>query len=91
MNMTPELVTHCINETMKTTLLISAPMLISGLIGGLIVAIFQAVTQIQEMTLTFIPKILAVAFALLIFCPWMTNVLKDFGIRIFTNIPFYIR
>lgn len=91
MNMTTELVIQCINETMKTTLLISAPMLISGLIGGLIVAIFQAVTQIQEMTLTFIPKILAVAFALLIFCPWMINVLKDFGIKVFTNIPVYIR
>ena len=58
--MTMELIIQCINETMKTALLISAPMLIIGLLAGLMVAIFQAVTQIQEMTLTFIPKIVGV-------------------------------
>ena len=89
--MTTDLVIQCINETMKVALLISAPMLITGLIAGLLVAIFQAVTQIQEMTLTFIPKILGVAVALLIFCPWMINVLKDFGTKLLLNIPFYIR
>jgi flagellar biosynthetic protein FliQ len=89
--MTTELVVQCINETMRVALLISAPMLITGLIAGLLVAIFQAVTQIQEMTLTFIPKIVGVAIALLIFSPWMVNVLKDFGTKLLVNIPFYIR
>ncbi len=89
--MTTELAIQFVNETLKIALLISAPMLISGLIGGVLVAIFQAVTQIQEMTLTFIPKVLAVAIALLIFFPWMVTTLKDFAIRIFLNIPFYIR
>ena len=89
--MTTDLVIQCINETMKVALLISAPMLITGLIAGILVAIFQAVTQIQEMTLTFIPKIVGVAIALLIFSPWMINVLKDFGTKLLLNIPFYIR
>jgi len=89
--MSTDLVIQCINETMKVALLISAPMLVTGLIAGLMVAIFQAVTQIQEMTLTFIPKILGVALALLFFCPWMINILKDFGTKLLINIPFYIR
>ena len=89
--MTTELVVQFINETMKVALMISAPMLITGLIAGLFIAIFQAVTQIQEMTLTFIPKIVGVAVALIIFCPWMINILKDFGTKLLVNIPFYIR
>ena len=89
--MTTELIVQCVNETMRVALLISAPMLITGLIAGLLVAIFQAVTQTQEMTLTFIPKILGVAISLLIFSPWMINVLKDFGTKLLLNIPFYIR
>ncbi len=55
------------------SLLVAAPMLLFGLVAGLIVSIFQAVTQIQEMTLTFIPKILAVVLSLFIFMPWMLN------------------
>ena len=89
--MTTELAIQFVNETLKLALLISAPMLIAGLIGGVLVAVFQAVTQIQEMTLTFIPKVLAVAIALLFFFPWMVSMLKDFATRIFLNIPFYIR
>ncbi len=68
------------------TLLVSAPMLISGLVIGLAISILQAVTQIHEMTLTFIPKIVAVALALLIFLPWMMNMVLDFMNRIFSNI-----
>lgn len=89
--MSTQLIIQSVNETMKVALLISAPMLICGLLGGLLVAIFQAVTQIQEMTLTFIPKILAVSIAMLFFFPWMLNMLKDFGTKILTNIPLYIR
>lgn len=89
--MSTELIIQCINETMQVALLISAPMLIVGLVAGVMVAIFQSVTQIQEMTLTFIPKIVGVAFALLIFCPWMIKMLKEFAEKIYLNIPYYIR
>ena len=60
---------------METTLLVSAPMLVSGLVIGLLVSIFQAVTSIQEMTLTFIPKIVVVFVAMVVFAPWMMEVL----------------
>jgi len=66
-------------------------MLFAGLIVGLIVSIFQAATQINEMTMTFIPKILAVGLALLIFFPWMLQVMIDFVRNLFINIPNYIR
>jgi flagellar biosynthetic protein FliQ len=67
--------------------MIAGPMLLFGLIVGVSVALFQAITQIQEMTLTFIPKILAVAAALLIFLPWMINMATDFTRHMFELIP----
>ncbi len=73
-------------NAMETTLLISAPLLLSGLVIGLIVSIFQAVTQIQEMTLTFIPKIVAVFLALLIFFPWMLEIMTAFTTNMFNKI-----
>ena len=74
---------------MLVTLLLSAPMLGFGLIVGLLVSIFQAVTQINEMTLTFIPKILAVAAALAIFLPWIVNTLVDFTVNLLNQLPNY--
>ena len=73
-------------NAMETTLLISAPLLLSGLVIGLLVSIFQAVTQIQEMTLTFIPKIVAVFLALLIFFPWMLEIMTAFTTNMFNKI-----
>lgn len=67
--------------------LLSAPMLLFGLIAGLIVSIFQAVTQIQEMTLTFIPKILAVVLSLFLFLPWMLNQMVRYTTELFGRIP----
>lgn len=78
-------------ETIKTTLLLSAPMLGFGLITGLAVSIFQAVTSIQEMTLTFIPKILAVFFSLVLFFPWLLHLILGFTSKILTNFPDYIQ
>jgi len=75
--MTQEMVVAIGREALSVTLLISGPMLLFGLIVGLVISIFQAVTQIHEMTLTFVPKILAVALALLIFLPWMINIATD--------------
>ena len=70
-----------------TTLLVAAPMLVLSLIVGLIIAILQGVTQIQEMTLTFIPKIIAVAVAMIIFLPWMMNTLISFTNQLMAMIP----
>ncbi len=85
--MTPQMVVAIGREALTVTLLVAAPMLGFGLAVGLVISIFQAVTQINEMTLTFVPKILAVAAAVLIFLPWMINTLTDFGRHMFALIP----
>jgi len=85
--MTPQMVVSIGREALMLTLLISGPMLLFGLVIGLIISVFQAVTQIQEMTLTFVPKILAVALALLVFLPWMITKLVDFATHMFALIP----
>ena len=78
-------------EAIRTVLFISAPILGLGLLVGLIVSIVQATTQIQEPTLSFIPKVLAVSLAILIFGPWMMNIMYEFTVRLFENIPVYIK
>jgi flagellar biosynthetic protein FliQ len=88
--MNPDMVLSLTTKTLEIALLISAPMLIFGLIAGLVVSILQAVTQIQEMTLSFIPKILAVVLAIIIFFPWMMDTMITFTINLFTNINAYI-
>jgi len=85
--MTGETVIAIAREAMETTLLVSAPMLISGLVIGLVISVFQAVTQIQEMTLTFIPKIVVVFIALVAFAPWMLDIMISFTTFIFNGIP----
>jgi flagellar biosynthetic protein FliQ len=91
MIMTPEFIVGFGKEAVWITLLVAGPMLFFGLLVGLIISIFQAVTQVHEMTLTFIPKILAVMGALVFFSPWMMSVLLNFTERLFINIPMYIR
>ncbi len=78
-------------EAMKITMLLSMPLLIVSLVAGLIVSIFQAVTQIQEMTLTFIPKILATAIALIFLAPWMTKLMVNYVVQLYSNIPMLIK
>ncbi len=85
--MTSQYVIALGKEAIILTLMVSAPMLILGLIVGLAIAIFQAVTQIHEMTLTFVPKIIAVGLALLICFPWIINMMVGFTTRLFTSIP----
>ncbi|MEE8422986.1 MAG: flagellar biosynthesis protein FliQ [Thermodesulfobacteriota bacterium] len=85
--MTPEAVATIGKEAIETVLLISAPMLGFGLVVGIMVSIFQAATQIQEMTLTFVPKIVAVFIALLIFFPWMMQTMIEFTREMFLYIP----
>ena len=89
--MTPEFVVNFAQEAIKVTILVSMPMLVLGLIIGLAISIFQAVTQIQEMTLTFVPKILIVLVALLIFASWMLEQLMTFTVTTINQIPYYIR
>ncbi|UCE25058.1 MAG: flagellar biosynthesis protein FliQ [Candidatus Zixiibacteriota bacterium] len=85
--MTPQMVVAIGREALMLTVMVSGPLLLFALVVGLIISIFQAVTQIQEMTLTFVPKILAVALALLIFLPWMINMATDFARHMFELIP----
>ena len=73
-------------ETLKLALLLSLPMLLAGLIAGLAISIFQATTQINEMTLSFIPKIIVVAVVMIITMPWMMNTMIDFTTRMFDMI-----
>jgi flagellar biosynthesis protein FliQ len=88
--MTPQMVVAIGREALTVTLLIAGPMLLFGLIIGLIISVFQSVTQINEMTLTFVPKILAVALAVLIFLPWMINMVTDFTRHMFDLIPMLV-
>ncbi len=89
--MTVDFLVGFAKEAIKMALLLSAPMLVFGLVVGLLVSIFQAVTQVQEMTLTFVPKIVAVMIAILIFLPWMLNLFVTYTHNLFVNIPQYIR
>lgn len=89
--MTPEFVVAFAKDAITLTIYLSMPMLGLGLIAGLAISIFQAVTQIQEMTLTFVPKILAVFIGLLVAAPWMLTELTTFTRNILDNIPHYIR
>ena len=74
-------------QALTVTVLVSAPMLLTALLVGLVVSIFQAATQINEMTLSFIPKLLAM-FTVLVFAgPWMLSVLVDYVQRLFQSIP----
>lgn len=89
--MTPEFVVDFARRSMEVTILLSAPMLGVGLLVGILVSIFQAVTSIQEMTLTFIPKILGVMLAIIVFLPWMLQVMIAFTADILINIPQYVK
>ncbi len=85
--MSPEYVVALAKSAMETTLLICAPMLGTGLVIGLLVSIFQTVTSIQEMTLTFVPKIVVVFVAVIFFFPWMLQYMVDFTTRLILSIP----
>lgn len=85
--MNPQTVISIGREALTMVLLISSPLLVAALVVGVTISVFQAITSIQEMTLTFIPKIVAVALALLIFLPWMINMATDFARHMFELIP----
>ena len=89
--MTQDTVVHLALQAMTVAMKVSAPFLLTGLVVGLLVSIFQAATQIQEPTLAFIPKIVIVALAILLFGPFMLALLTDFTTRVFTGIPAFIK
>jgi flagellar biosynthetic protein FliQ len=86
--MSPEAVMNIGRTAMEVTLIVGAPLLLVALIVGLIVSIFQTVTQINEATLTFIPKLVAVLVTMIIAGPWMISVLVDYMSKSFTNFHF---
>ena len=77
-------------ETFKIALLLSLPMLMAGLIAGLAISIFQATTQINEMTLSFVPKIIIVVGVIIFTMPWMMNSMIEFTTNIFNRIPTFL-
>jgi flagellar biosynthetic protein FliQ len=89
--MSPEFITSYFLMAIKTAILLAAPMLAAGLVIGVLVSIFQAATQINEMTLVFVPKILGVAVALLAFAPWMLKLIVAFTQNLLRDLPIYIR
>ena len=88
--MTPESVMMMGTEAMKIALALAAPLLLVSLVTGLVISILQAATQINEMTLSFIPKIIAVVVAIVVAGPWMLNLLLDYMRGLFNNIRYII-
>ncbi|MBF0444035.1 MAG: flagellar biosynthesis protein FliQ [Magnetococcales bacterium] len=82
-----ETVIQMVVDALRIAMMISAPMLLTALVVGILISLFQSVTQIQEMTLTFIPKILATFLALMISLPWMLQTLMDYFTHLFESIP----
>ncbi len=88
--MTPESVLDIGRNALMVTMLLAAPLLLSALAVGLLIGMIQAATQIQEMTLSFIPKLIILVVALMVAGPWMLRVITDFTVRLFQNIPDFI-
>jgi flagellar biosynthetic protein FliQ len=85
--MTLDSAVELVRQTLLLALLVSAPMLVIGLVVGIIVSLLQAVTQIQEQTLTFIPKIVAMVAAAIFLMPWISHMLMDYATKVFSNAP----
>ncbi|MDR1661758.1 MAG: flagellar biosynthesis protein FliQ [Azoarcus sp.] len=85
--MTPTAVIELGRQAVEVTLMVSAPLFLAALVTGLVVSIFQAATQINEMTLTFVPKVVAIFITLVLAGPWMITMLTDFMRRLFGSIP----
>lgn len=85
--MNPESVMTMGRHAMEVTLMVAAPLLLVSLVIGLVVSIFQAATQINESTLSFIPKLVGIFVALIVAGPWMISVMTDYMRQIFTGIP----
>lgn len=89
--MTEELVIRLGQDALRTTAMLAAPLLISTLVVGLAVSVFQALTQINEATLTFIPKMIVVAIVFVLAGPWMMDVMSTYTVNLFDNIAVMVR
>lgn len=89
--MTQEVVIDIAQQALLITLYISAPMLGLGLLVGLAISIFQATTQIQEQTLTFVPKMIAILGAIIVFGPWMLTTIIEYTTNLYLNVGQYIK
>jgi flagellar biosynthesis protein FliQ len=89
--MTIDMVKELSGEVFRTILLASAPPLLVSLLVGLLISLFQAVTQIQEFTLSFVPKVIAVFVCLFVFFPWISKLLITFTITLMDKMPLYIK
>ncbi|KQN56636.1 flagellar biosynthesis protein FliQ [Erwinia sp. E602] len=88
--MTPESVMQLGHDALKVALALAAPLLLAALLSGLIISLLQAATQINEQTLSFIPKILAVVATIVIAGPWMLSLVLDYMRTLFSNLPYMI-
>ena len=89
--MSPDAAVYIVQQALKLVLILAGPPLLAGLVVGLLVSIFQAVTQIQEMTLSFVPKIIAVLVVIMIGFPWMIKVMGRFTSELILNFHQYIQ
>ena len=89
--MSPDLVTQLARDAIEVTLYLSLPILGIGLVVGLLISLFQAVTQIQEVTLVFVPKIVVVLVSLLFLSPWMMQKMMHYTEQLIINLPQYVR
>ena len=89
--MTEDFVLNLAKEAIWTTVILSAPLLLGALATGLIISIIQAITQINEATLTFIPKMFAIAILLVVLAPWMTQVMTSYTTELITSFPEVLR
>jgi flagellar biosynthetic protein FliQ len=85
--MNSDVALYWVQQSLETTIMVVGPLLGAALLVGLLVSMFQAVTSMQEMTLSFIPKLLALGLALLLLAPWMLRILSDFTMNAFLAIP----
>lgn len=89
--MTEDIVLSIGRDAIWTTVLLASPLLLSALVVGLVVSIIQAVTQINEATLTFIPKMLAIVVVMVVLAPWMTQMITSYTTELFTSLPSMVR
>ncbi len=89
--MSEELILKLGQDTIRVTAMLSAPLLISALVVGLVVSVFQAVTQINESTLTFIPKMVVVGIVLVLAAPWMIDTMNNFTVELFSSLTEMVR
>ncbi len=85
--MSEEFVIHLFRESFYTMLLVSAPVLLVSLVIGFVISVFQAATSIQEFTLTFVPKLIAIAVVTVLTLPWIIDIMVNFTVSLFAQIP----